>query len=133
MRKYKKPIGTYCRLYHTQVQMEVADLEAEMYLVLYKCVQSYNPDAGASFNTFIWQGIYNRFRAILRANGRIKRQIVEIPFDHTHTSDPNDEDANHFSAWVSTLALTPGAEVIYEAEQNVMARMTSRQRELINA
>lgn len=78
--KYRKPIATYCRLYHKWVGMEVADLEAEMYEVLHKCVLKYDPDNGASFNTFIWQGIYNRFRSILRYQNAGKRAGHEIPF-----------------------------------------------------
>lgn len=92
--KYRKPIATYCRLYHKWVGMEVADLESEMYEVLHKCVVKYNPDNGASFNTFIWQGIYNRFRTILRYNGAGKRNGVEIPFSLTDYDDLDDDGAN---------------------------------------
>lgn len=106
-RKYQKPIGTYCRLYHRWVGMEVADLEAEMYEVLHKCVVRYNPDNGASFNVFLWQGIYNRFRSIMRYNSAGKRQGSEIPLALIDCYDISQEGdskgVNHQSIeWFST-------------------------------
>lgn len=74
--------------------MEVADLEAEMYEVLFKCVLKYNPDNGASFNTFIWQAIYNRFRSIMRYQNASKRAGKEVPFSLT-TYDDDDENNDH--------------------------------------
>jgi DNA-directed RNA polymerase specialized sigma subunit len=77
--------------------MEVADLEAEMYEVLFKCVVKYNPDNGASFNTFIWQAIYNRFRSILRFNSASKRRGVEIPCDPQVMTPEDQENGTSFN------------------------------------
>lgn len=115
--------------------MELADLESEMYEVLYKCVMKYDPDKGATFNTFLWQGVYNRFRTILRTNSADKRSsMIEIPFDPI--SDPSEfvdhsvEQAIHRMIYAAHADI--GADTLYEIEQSVRQQATTpaRKREL---
>ena len=131
--KYRKPIHTYCYLYHRQARMELSDLESEMYEVLYRCVMKYNPDNGATFNTFLWQSIYNRFRTILRTNSAEKRKIVEVLFDHTvdgYVPDGESSPYEFFSAFVMRGCLTPGPDDLHEAHENVRERIRSGKKRL---
>lgn len=89
--KYKNGIRKFCRLYAANVRMEVADLESEMYAVLHKCVLSYDPDKGASFNTLLWGAVYNRYRTIIIYNGRGKRAGYEVLVD-TQSCIQGDEE-----------------------------------------
>lgn len=136
--KYKNGIGKFCRLYHRNVGMEVADLESEMYAVLHKCVESYDPDKGATFNTLMWNAIYNRFRTIIRYNGAGKRAgheiLVDMQFDQSSVEgDMSTSDYAQLGISKAVEALTAEAstEDAYLALELVRERMkspTSRRR-----
>lgn len=49
------------------------DLANELLEVLWLCVQGYDPDNGATFNTYFWQAVHNRFADLVKHAFRKKR------------------------------------------------------------
>ena len=71
---YRRKIRTYSRQHFTSIPgFGQDDLESQLLEVLWKCVQSYDPDNGATFNTFFWQAVRNRYTDLIRSAFRKKR------------------------------------------------------------
>lgn len=52
---------------------EADDIKQELLAVLWKCVESYDPDRGAKFNTFAWRSIQHRSTSMIREVTAAKR------------------------------------------------------------
>ncbi len=55
---------------------DLEDVEQELLVVLWKCVQTYHPDNGATFNTFAQRGFQNRLASLVRETTARKRTAV---------------------------------------------------------
>lgn len=72
---YQSKIHTFARnSYHQIPGYSIDDMEQETLIVLWKCVQRYNPDAGATFNTFFWQSARNNISDMTSKAMTQKRQ-----------------------------------------------------------
>ena len=72
---YDRKIRTYARQHFTSIPgFGQDDLESELLEVLWRCVQNYDPHSGATFNTFFWQAVHNRYTDLIKAAFRKKRQ-----------------------------------------------------------
>lgn len=71
---YKRRIRSFARKRFNHLPgMEAQDLEAELLEVLWLVCTSYDPDNGATFNTFFWTAAENRFKDLHKAASRQKR------------------------------------------------------------
>lgn len=77
---------------------ELADLEAEMLEVLWKCVRAYDPNKGAGFNTLFWRSAHRRLISIRRFYGAQKRGAEWYQLDNDALIRVLDEVVQEFSA-----------------------------------
>lgn len=65
--KYGQKVRTFARNSFNQVPYhDLEDMVQELTIVLWECVRTYNPDRGASFNTFFQQSAKNRVISLIR-------------------------------------------------------------------
>lgn len=80
-RLYGRKCNTFARnCYYGLPGFDVEDVEQEMLIVLWRCVRNYDPNKGASFNSFFQQCAKFRVRDLLRqanTKGR-KAEIVYL-------------------------------------------------------
>lgn len=55
---------------------DAEDVKQELLAVLWKCVEGYDPDRGAKFNTFAWRSIQNRSASMVREVTAAKRTAI---------------------------------------------------------
>jgi len=65
--QYDRKIRTYSRIhFHKVPGFEQADLEIELYEVLWIACRTYNPDKGAAFNSYFWSLVHRRFADLIK-------------------------------------------------------------------
>jgi DNA-directed RNA polymerase specialized sigma24 family protein len=73
--EYRGTIRTFARNCVRQLpSTEIEDVEQELLTVLWKCVQNYDPDRGASFSTLFQGSARNKIIGLVRHNNTLKRK-----------------------------------------------------------
>lgn len=124
---YERKISTFARTHFTKIPgYGQDDLESELREVLWHCVQRYDPNEGATFNTFFWQSAKNRFADLVKAAFRKKRQA------NVHTESLDTEAVRYA---IEQRLTSPAAEDYLEAVGAVQERFRSlprrRQRQIM--
>lgn len=74
--QYARKIRTFARnARHQLPKMEIEDIEQELRVVLWKTVEKYDPNKGASFNTLVQGNFKNRIISMIRSENTDKRRI----------------------------------------------------------
>lgn len=103
---YSPKIATFARkTYYFIPGFEQQDLEAEMLEVLWKCVESYDPNRGAGFNTLFWRSARRRLISIKRHYAAKKRAAEWVMLDEEAFVSVCDEAISDFSAEEWALAI----------------------------
>lgn len=77
---FRGKIHTFARnAVHSIPGMEVEDIEAELMIILARCVRDYDPNAGASFNTLA-QGSFQRKIMDLRRKATTKGRTATLVY-----------------------------------------------------
>jgi len=72
--EYRGTIRTFARNSVRQLpSMDIEDIEQELLMVLWKCVQNYDPSRGASFNTLFQGSAKNKIIGLIRHYSTKKR------------------------------------------------------------
>lgn len=80
--QFHRKIKTYARnSFHVVPGFAPEDMENELLAVLWKCVVAYDPDNGASFNTFAQRSFQNRIGMLRRAANSLKRSAEWVSLD----------------------------------------------------
>lgn len=78
--RYRGTIRTFARnSYYKMPSFDQEDVEQELMVVLYECVMKYDPDKGATFNTYFQQSARNKVISLIRyfeAKTRVANQGV---------------------------------------------------------
>jgi DNA-directed RNA polymerase specialized sigma subunit len=77
-KRYKGTIRTFARNFNAQIPlMDIEDIEQELLIVLMRCVERYDPNRGASFNT-LFQGCAKRecLSMIRHCNTKSRKALV---------------------------------------------------------
>jgi RNA polymerase sigma factor (sigma-70 family) len=81
-RRYKGTIRTFARSFYGQITgYATEDIEQELMEVLWRCVENYNPDRGASFNTLFQGSARNRCITLVRTSNTKSRTGINVPLD----------------------------------------------------
>jgi len=65
--RYRGTISTFARNARSALpQMDQEDIEQELYIILWKCVEGYDPEKGASFNTLFQGSAKNKVISLIR-------------------------------------------------------------------
>lgn len=73
--RYRGTISTFARRSaHKLPDLDQEDIEQELYIVLWKCVENYDPDRGASFNTLFQGSAHNRIITLIRHYETVMRK-----------------------------------------------------------
>lgn len=116
---YERKIRTYSKIHFREIAgYEQNDLENDLLEVLWLACRHYDPDHGATFNTFFWELVKRRFLDMLKKERRLKRgggmiEMVSL-----------DEDA--IRAVAAEIRSDPSAEEEALARINVQKRWESR-------
>jgi len=79
---YEPKIRTAARNSYNQVRdHDRTDMEQELRVVLWRCVNDYNPDRGGSFSTFFWQSARNRISTLIRFYSTQSRKAETVSLD----------------------------------------------------
>lgn len=82
--EYKSKIKTFARSAYKQLPgHSVEDVEQELLVVLWRCVQNYDPNKGATFNTLFQGSARNRIISLVRFASSQKRFAEVISLDTT--------------------------------------------------
>lgn len=74
---YGRKVKTFARNSFRQIPYhDQCDMEQEMLIVLWECVRAYDPNKGASFNTFFQQCAKNRITSLIRHYSTKSRAAV---------------------------------------------------------
>lgn len=67
LEQFGRKIRTFARnSFYKLPGYDVSDVEQELRVVLWDCVQTYNPDKGATFNTYFQQCAHNKIASLIR-------------------------------------------------------------------
>lgn len=75
LKVYRPKIHTFAvNSVHSFAGVGVEDLEQEILMVLWKCLQTYDPNKAAGFSTYFWTTAKNKMVDLIKGMNRIKRQ-----------------------------------------------------------
>jgi DNA-directed RNA polymerase specialized sigma24 family protein len=100
---YSPKIATFSKKTFRYIPgFEQQDLEAEMLEVLWKCVNAYDPNQGAGFNTLFWRSAHRRLISIRRYYAAKKRAAEWVLLDEEEFVAVCDSVIHDYSAeeWV---------------------------------
>jgi RNA polymerase sigma factor (sigma-70 family) len=81
-RAYRGKIRTFARNSVRQLPgYEVADVEQELLVVLWQCVEKYDPNRGASFNTLFQGSARNKIISLIRRYSTQSRKALVMSLD----------------------------------------------------
>lgn len=93
--RYKGTIRTFARNCVRQLPgFELADVEQELLVVLWRCVNNYDPDKGASFNTLFQGSARNRIISLIRTANTKGRQGISVSLSDEAVSAAVDDIMN---------------------------------------
>ena len=96
---WKGKIRTYARnSFHGIPGFDADDVEQELLSVLWKCVQTYDPIKGATFNTYAQQSFRNRISDLKRSANQLKRKADLVSLDEESVQIAVDERIQVMSA-----------------------------------
>lgn len=79
---YRGTIRTFAyNCVHQLPGFDIDDVESELLIILWKCVQNYDPNKGASFNTLFQGSARNRVISMVRAAQTQKRKALWVNLD----------------------------------------------------
>lgn len=97
--EYQRKIKTFAnKTYRMIPGYSSEDLQSEMLEVLWKCVNAYDPNRGAGFNTLFWRSAHNRLRSLHRFYASKKRAIEFVLLDEDEFTYVVDQMVSEFSA-----------------------------------
>lgn len=103
---YRGTIRTFAyNCVHQLPGFAIEDIEQELLFVLWKCVQNYDPNKGASFNTLFQGSARNKVISLVRAAGTQKRKALWVNLDDDAVRAAVDGILFQGSAEDSALAL----------------------------
>lgn len=118
---YERKIRTFSRVHFKSVPgFGVDDLESEVYEVLLAVCEGYDPDSGATFNTYFWQSALNRLKDLKKAAFRQKRAV-------NMNTVSLDEDSVRYV--VESMNESPSVEEEFFARITVTERFDSGKRQ----
>lgn len=102
---YHGKIRTFARNSYRQVPgMALEDMEQELLIKLAECVIHYDPNRGASFNTYVQQSMKNRIITLIRHASTKSRKATVVSLDedavravaerYMRAGDPEEEAIN---------------------------------------
>lgn len=117
---YRRRINSYARQnFRALPGSDDKDLAQEILLVLWSACQDYDPNHGATFNTFFWGKVERRFLDLHKAASRKKRQG-----DYERVS----LEAESVRLAVAERTLGDSAEDHYIAEMNVIEHLRAKKK-----
>lgn len=105
--QYAKKIATFSKKTFRFIPgFEQDDLENEMLEVLWRCVNAYDPNKGAGFNTLFWRSAHNRLKTIRRHYSAKKRAAEWVLLDEEAFAAICDQIISDYSAedWYLAIA-----------------------------
>ena len=84
--------------YHETPGMRPEDMLQEIYIVIHRAVQTYQPQTGIKFNTYMWNCVKNRRADMKLAANRIFRGFEDFLLEGGSTDDMYEEDG-----WLDSL------------------------------
>lgn len=128
--KYRSKIDTFARENAYKLPShDPEDLVVELQMVLWTCVKTYDPDNGASFNTYFWQVARNRFVNLIEHAYAQKRQgdIYGVSMERVMVDDGNwhELDPIPLRAAIEARTMAPSAESEFMTELSVLERVES--------
>lgn len=126
---FRSKIRTYA--YHARISagIEQEDVESELLITLWRCVQAYDPDNGASFNTFAQRSFQHRIVSLVREHRAAKRYPKTGPvvtLDAEILSSAIDARRSSFSAEDEALLRMSVGEVVDQERGRRRAERSSR-------
>lgn len=81
-KRYRKTIRTFARNFVNQLPgFDIEDVEQELLMMLWKCVNNYDPNRGASFNTLFQGTALRRCISLVRTANTKGRKGVTVSLD----------------------------------------------------
>lgn len=117
---WRGKIHTYAQnSYRTIPALDVDDVEQELLSVLWRCVQTYDPAKGATFNTYAQQGFRNRISDLKRHGNQLKRKADLVSLTDEAVQAAIDERVQVMSAEDAAMLRVR----IQEADRDLVLRM----------
>lgn len=131
---YKGKVNTFARNSFRQIPgYTVEDVEQELLVVLYECVIHYDPNRGASFNTYFQGSAKNRIISLIRHFNTKSRKAIVTSLDvdavaaavDAHVSVTSAEDRAMRIMELQEVVRDNGTQILYRSGRG---RKQSRER-----
>lgn len=122
-KRYRGTMNTFARNFVNQIPgHDEDDLVSVLHEVLWKCIENYDPERGASFNTLFQGSAQRRLISMVRTANTKKRTAVLVSLDVEETAAAIDEAMSDESAEDSVLRRMDFCEVLVEYGPEVIEK-----------
>lgn len=112
--KYRQKLTSFSQAHYRKLPgIEADDLYAELQIVLWKACQAYDPDnGGASFNSFLWQCVNNKFKDLLEIAYAEKRKsdLYNVSLSGLNDADWTELDSDALMQAIDARTASTSAE-----------------------